>query len=46
MTEWTLKTVESADDEWETDAFTDEQELFNDVEIEKFVLKILQIQQY
>ena len=38
VTERALKTVEFADDEEETDAFTYEQELFNEVEIEKFVL--------
>jgi len=41
VTEGSLKTLESADYEKETDAFTDEQELFNEVEIEIFVLKIL-----
>jgi len=38
VTERALKTVNSTDDEEETDAFADEQELFNEVEIEKFVL--------
>jgi len=37
--ERTPKTVESADDEQETDSFIDEQELFNEVEIIQFVLK-------
>jgi len=35
--------VESADDEQETFAFTDEHELFNDVEIEKFVVMFVNI---
>jgi len=41
VTQWALKTPESADGEQETDAFTDEQQLFNEVEIEKFVLNFL-----
>jgi len=36
--ERTLKTVESAVDKQETDAFTVEQELFKKVKIEKFAL--------
>jgi len=38
VTERAIKTLEFADDEEETDAFTNEQGLFNKVEIEKFVL--------
>ena len=34
-------TLESADHEQETDAFTDEQQLLNEVEVEKFVLNFL-----
>jgi len=41
VTHRALKTLESADDESETDAFTDEQQLYNEVEIEKCVLKFL-----
>jgi len=41
VTERVLKIVESADDEYETDAFSDEQQLFNEVKIEKFVTKLL-----
>jgi len=41
VTQRALKTLESADDEQETDAFTNEQQLFNEVEIEKFVLTFL-----
>jgi len=37
---------ESAADELETDPFTDEQQLFSEVEIETFVLKFLEIQWY
>jgi len=33
VTQRALKTVESADDEKESNAFTDEQELFSEVEI-------------
>ena len=38
VTERTLKIVQSADDEEETDCFTDEHELCNEVEIKRFVL--------
>jgi len=38
VTERALKTVASADDKSDTDAFTDEQELVNEDEFEKIVL--------
>ena len=41
VTQRALRTLESADDEQETDAFSNEQQLFNEVEIEKFVLTFL-----
>jgi len=41
VTQRALKTLESAGDKQETDAFTDQQQLFNEVEVEKFVLTFL-----
>ena len=38
VTEQALKATESSDDKKETDTFTHQSELFNEVKIEKFVL--------